>query len=235
VRLRNQWIAIDPRDGQERNDMTINVGLGTGSKAQQLSHVMAVIGLQRDALAAGKSNLVSDDNLFNAAREVTRLVGLKKVDNFFTDPKTQPAPAPAMPGGVPGLSLIELQQRAALEKMQADIAAQGRKLEGDMLLAQQKFALERELKLLDAQIKREQQQQAIAAKIIASAGAATTPAKSADGTADDAAEGGGQGAAAVDAGALVATLMDTLRQMTAPKRIVKNPDGSYTTHPIEPQ
>jgi hypothetical protein len=117
----------------------------------------------------------------------------------------------------------------SLEKLQADIAAQGRKLEGDMLLAQQKFALERELKLLDAQIKREQQQQAVAAKIIVGAGTAAAD-KSADGGAGDAAEGGGQNGAALDAGALVATLMDTLRQMTAPKRIVKNPDGSYTTH-----
>ena len=83
-------------------------------------------------------------------------------------------------------------------------------------------------KLLDAQIKREQQQQAVAAKIIVGAGTAAAD-KSADGGAGDAAEGGGQNGAALDAGALVATLMDTLRQMTAPKRIVKNPDGSYTT------
>jgi len=35
VRLRNKWVNVDPRDWKERNDMTINVGLGTGSKAQR--------------------------------------------------------------------------------------------------------------------------------------------------------------------------------------------------------
>ena len=36
--------TVDPRDWKTRNDMTINVGLGTGSKSEQLAHVMAVIG-----------------------------------------------------------------------------------------------------------------------------------------------------------------------------------------------
>jgi hypothetical protein len=35
MRLRNQWVTVDPRDWRARNDMTINVGLGTGSKAEQ--------------------------------------------------------------------------------------------------------------------------------------------------------------------------------------------------------
>jgi hypothetical protein len=46
VRLRNQWVTVDPRDWKERNDLTINVGLGTGGKSERLAHVMAVINLQ---------------------------------------------------------------------------------------------------------------------------------------------------------------------------------------------
>ena len=64
MRLRNQWITVDPRDWKARNDMTINVGLGTGGKTEQLAHLMSLIGLQKEALAAGKGNLVSDDNLY---------------------------------------------------------------------------------------------------------------------------------------------------------------------------
>ena len=94
VRLRNHWVTVDPRDWKARNDMTINVGLGTGGKTEQLAHLMSLIGLQKEALAAGKTNLVSDDNLYNAAKEFTKLVGLKNVDRYFTDPKTQPAPQP---------------------------------------------------------------------------------------------------------------------------------------------
>src|SRR5262245_51520012 len=57
VRLRNRWIAVDPRDWQKRDDMTIHVGLGTGSKTEQLAHLTSLIGLQKEALAAGKTNL----------------------------------------------------------------------------------------------------------------------------------------------------------------------------------
>ena len=153
VRLRNKWVNVDPRDWQERNDMTINVGLGTGSKAQQLAHVMAIIGLQKEALAAGKANLVSDANLYNSAREVTKLAGLKNVDEFFTDPATQAPPQPT-----PDPKLIEVQMKAGIEKVQAeaDIATQEKKTQAEMALAQQKFELEKQLKLLDAEIKQRQ-------------------------------------------------------------------------------
>src|SRR6185437_2896451 len=30
VRLRNKWVTVDPREWKTRDDMTINVGLGTG-------------------------------------------------------------------------------------------------------------------------------------------------------------------------------------------------------------
>src|SRR5207245_10748125 len=39
VRLRNQWVTVDPRDWKARNDMTIHVGLGTDSKSEQLAHL----------------------------------------------------------------------------------------------------------------------------------------------------------------------------------------------------
>src|SRR6478735_7781207 len=96
ARLRNQWITVDPRDWKARNDMTINVGLGTGTKTEQLAHLNMVIGAQEKAIAAG---LVSPKNLYNSARELTRLVGHKNVDLFFTPPgapadPNDPASAP---------------------------------------------------------------------------------------------------------------------------------------------
>ena len=64
ARLRNQWVTVDPRDWKARNDMTINVGLGTGTKTEQLAHLNMVIGAQEKAIAAG---LVSPKNLYNSA------------------------------------------------------------------------------------------------------------------------------------------------------------------------
>src|SRR6185437_6113719 len=67
VRLRNQWVPVDPRDWKTRNDLTVNVGLGSGSKAQQLQEIQLIINSQSQAVAAGKTNLVSDQNLYASA------------------------------------------------------------------------------------------------------------------------------------------------------------------------
>ena len=83
VRLRNQWVMVDPRDWRARNDMTINVGLGTGSKAEQLAQLQLIIGAQKEAIAAG---LVSAKNLFHSAKELVKLAGHKNADAFFTPP-----------------------------------------------------------------------------------------------------------------------------------------------------
>jgi hypothetical protein len=99
VRLRNQWVTVDPRDWRARNDMTISVGLGTGSKAEQLAQLQLIIGAQKEAIAAG---LVSAKNLFHSAKELVKLAGHKNVDAFFTPPgapadSNDPAAAPIQP------------------------------------------------------------------------------------------------------------------------------------------
>ena len=119
ARLRNQWITVDPRDWKARNDMTINVGLGTGTKTEQLAHLNMVIGAQEKAIAAG---LVSPKNLYHSARELTKLAGHKNVGLFFTPPGTPPDPndpasAPIQPPSDPKAQ--EAQQRIELEKAKA--------------------------------------------------------------------------------------------------------------------
>jgi hypothetical protein len=151
ARLRNQWITIDPRDWKARNDMTINVGLGTGTKTEQLAHLNMVIGAQEKAIAAG---LVSPKNLYNSARELTKLAGHKNVGLFFTSPGTpsdpsDPASAPIQPPSDPKAQ--EAQQRIELEKAKA--AADGQ-------LSAQKHHAEQQMSAAriaaDTQFKREQ-------------------------------------------------------------------------------
>jgi len=151
ARLRNQWITVDPRDWQARNDMTINVGLGTGTKTEQLAHLNMVIGAQEKAIAAG---LVSPKNLYNSARELTKLAGHKNVGLFFTPPGTRgdpddPASAPIQPPSDPKAQ--EAQQRIELEraKAAADGQLSAQKHQADQQMSAARIAA-------DTQFKREQ-------------------------------------------------------------------------------
>jgi hypothetical protein len=205
VRLRNQWVTVDPRDWKERNDLTINVGLGTGGKSERLAHMMAVISLQKEALAGGLTNLVTVQNLYNSAAEVVKLIDLKNVDQFFTDPKTQPVPQPR-----PDPKLMQIQTQAQLDAQQAQgqLTMQERKAERESALAQQRFELDRQMALLQHELAtRDQQFRHLQAAVGSAGGVAGSP----DGNAA--------------AAAMVAQLMDTIRQMNAPKRVVRDAQG----------
>jgi hypothetical protein len=151
ARLRNQWVTVDPRDWKARNDMTINVGLGSGTRTEQLAHLNMLIATQEKAVAAG---LVSPKNLYNSAKELTKLVGHKNVDLFFTapgappDPK-DPASAPIAPPSDPKAQ--EAQQRIEFEKAKAGVDAQlsAQKHRADHEMSAAKLAA-------DTQLKREQ-------------------------------------------------------------------------------
>ena len=92
MRLRNTWETVDPRQWSTEWDMTVTVGLGTGDKTQQLQMLQNIVGMQKMLLEGGKTNLVHDDNLFNAARRMTELSGFKHEEEFFMAPNEQNPP-----------------------------------------------------------------------------------------------------------------------------------------------
>ncbi|MGY4159019.1 hypothetical protein ACVINW_004861 [Bradyrhizobium sp. USDA 4461] len=173
VRLRNAWITVDPRNWKSRDDMTINVGLGTGGKAQQFAQVMALANVQKELIAGGKLNMVGDRELYNTAVELTRIMGHKNPSRFFNDPTAinpqtgqllHPPPAPLAPRPDPRVLALQAKaqadqlavaHRAQVEqqKAQADAIHQKLKAEGEIELAKIKAELNAQIKLFDAHLK----------------------------------------------------------------------------------
>ena len=177
VRLRNNWVSVDPRNWKTRNDMTINVGLGTGSKAQQFAQITALMGIQEKLLMGGKTNMVGDTELFNSASEVSKLMGHKNADKFFNDPSAKdpqtgqllhpPAPPPPSPEMIKGQVQMQIaqskgqieQQKAADKaqqeqaKMQADAIHQQVKTQAEAELAKIKADLEAKIAIINAHVK----------------------------------------------------------------------------------
>jgi hypothetical protein len=173
VRLRNAWISVDPRGWKTRDDMTINVGLGSGGKAQQFAQTMAIANVQKEMVAGGKANLVDDIKLYNTAAELTRIMGHKNPDKFFNDPAAinpqtgqllHPPPAPPAPPPDPKLLAAQARaqteqaiatHKAQIEQQQAQNAAIHLqvKAQTEAELARLKADLDARLKILDAHIK----------------------------------------------------------------------------------
>ena len=78
VRMRNAWVTVDPRNWKTRDDMTINVGLGTGGKAQQFAQVMALANVQKELIGGGKVNMVGDRELLRRGRRADPHQGAKE-------------------------------------------------------------------------------------------------------------------------------------------------------------
>ena len=173
VRLRNAWVNVDPRNWKTRNDMTINVGLGTGGKAQQFAQTMAIANVQKEMVAGGKVNLVGDRELYNTAAELTRIMGHKNPDRFFNDPTAinpqtgqllHPPPAPPTPPPDPKLLIAQAKAQSdqAIATHQAQIAQQKAqndavhvqvKAQSEIELAKIKADLDAKLAVLDAHLK----------------------------------------------------------------------------------
>lgn len=107
IRLRKQFIEIDPTTWKEPVDIIVNVGLGTGTAKAKVNDLQQVLALQVQMSQYGAAN---GKNIYNTCAKIVNTLGYKDVETFFTDPSTLPPPEPH-----PSAADIEIQ------KIQADI------------------------------------------------------------------------------------------------------------------
>lgn len=96
VRLRNEWIPVDPSEWRTRFDMSVNIGLGIGTREQNLLHLEAIWGKQKEMVEGGGMNLtVTPQNFYQTASQIVRNANLKDPELFFKNPGNQLAPPPS--------------------------------------------------------------------------------------------------------------------------------------------
>ena len=86
VKLRNNWVPVNPRSWVRRMDATMAVGLGTGDKQQQ-AQSLQIIGQLQQAMISGGVGIVTQQNLYHLAEKVVQSGGWKNAASFFTEPK----------------------------------------------------------------------------------------------------------------------------------------------------
>ena len=89
VKLGKGWTKLDPREWKNQFSLTINVGLGTGNKDQQVAHLNVLMQHQAAQLQAGIGT-IQPENVYNASTKLANALGFKQADIFFTDPTKNP-------------------------------------------------------------------------------------------------------------------------------------------------
>ncbi len=118
VKLMGKWVTVDPREWKRRDDLTATVGLGGGSKSEQLAFWTqeASSQMQTLTLAPGLTDL---SKIYNTMKKRLELAGHKDVDSYWTDPSTQPPPDPP-----PDPKMAEVQGKLQIEQQKAQSAQQ---------------------------------------------------------------------------------------------------------------
>ena len=102
VELNNKFVAVSPTEWKNRYNISITVGLGAGSKDQQIVMLNNILQKQLQAfqLQGNKEYpMVNLKNIYNSLAKIIEEAGLKNVENYFINPDQgkdlmQPSPPP---------------------------------------------------------------------------------------------------------------------------------------------
>ncbi len=146
IKLRNQWVEIDPRSWKTRRDMTVSVGLGNGNKDQQIGQLTLIAQMQAQGLQIG---IASPENIYNTAKRFTQASGFKNAEEFWTDPKENPAPPPP-----PDPQVVKAQIDA--EAKQQDMQLKAVDSQRELAHKERMAAIEERMAQLDLAIKQQE-------------------------------------------------------------------------------
>jgi hypothetical protein len=118
IRLRNQWVEMDPRAWNSDMDLSTEVGLGTGNKMEQLGYLAQIKQAQELVMQqGGLGGMVTPAEYYNTLGKLVQLSGLKNVDQYFKDPAQQQQAAPPPPPPDPNMLAVQLQAQIEQQKL----------------------------------------------------------------------------------------------------------------------
>ena len=149
IRLRNQFVPMNPREWESAYDVQINVGLGTAQRDQQIAFLSQIAQKQEQIIAQfGPQNpMVSMSQYRNTLAKIAELSGFKDATQFFAPSEqieavlAQQAQAAAQAGPQQNPAVA-----AEMQKMQAELQMEQQKMEMEFQLKREKMAAELELR-----------------------------------------------------------------------------------------
>lgn len=153
VKLRGEWVDVDPQGWRDRTDMSVNVGLGFHPKNMQLQLLMQLLAVQKEAAGQGMSN---GDKIYRTLEKVVAAAGLGDGKMYFTSPQ-DPEFQPPQPQPDPSMILAQAQAEALQREANRKDQETQLKYQTDQAKAQadvQKSQMDVAMKQAEMEIKR---------------------------------------------------------------------------------
>ena len=139
-RLDNRFVEVDPRTWNARKDVSVLVGLGNGSKTEQLFHMQQTMAAQQQMVAAGGLGVtVMPHQIVQLQEDMVRLYDKSANGRYFTDPGKEFTGQQEGPS--PEQQAMQAQQEAVMAQIQIE---QGKLAidQAELEIKEQEFMLE---------------------------------------------------------------------------------------------
>lgn len=170
IRLRNEWVQMEPQHWNASMDVTVKVGLGAGTREQKMGQAQILKNAQAEAimLQGGQPNgpLVTWDHLYNTAEAITNAAGFPDVRPFFAQPdpqqiqqmQNQPDPEAMKAQAEAQTKMQESQQKMQLaqQESQQKIQLMWAEAQAEMEIERMKAGIEQEKTAFEMGLKREE-------------------------------------------------------------------------------
>ena len=151
IRVNSEYTSIDPSTWNKEYDMTCNVGLGNGTKDQQLMHLQAI---GQDLAMIGQSpfgqQLIDAKKIYNFTSKKIQLAGFRDATTFINDPDKQPPPPE--PGPPPEIQAMQMKIEAEQQAKQMEMQSKAQQAQADMQMEAQAKQAEMMAQAQQAQI-----------------------------------------------------------------------------------
>ena len=147
IMIHNKYVPVKPTEWRDRFNVSVVVGLGTGSKEQQIVMLNNILQRQLQAFQLQGNKefpMVTLTNIYNTLSKIVENAGLKNVESYFVNPEMgkqmmgPPTPPPLTP----------------IEKIEfTRIDAENKRKIADLELKYQELNQERQADLLDFEAK----------------------------------------------------------------------------------
>lgn len=157
VRIRGEFVSIDPRAWLNGFDMSIDVGLGNGREDEKMGMLLQILGKQEQLLQQlGPNNpVVKPSQYVNTLKRIAEMAGFKDTSEFFNSGEEVDQALAQSAQDDQGNS-------AEMQKLQAELQLKREKMQAELALEREKMQMEIELRRQELQAELQLRQQKLA-------------------------------------------------------------------------